>query len=49
MGPSSVDLEFQLLMSQNIETILKFIMEGLTACDDYELIQSYLHLLLKVR
>ena len=57
MSPSSVDAEFQLLVSDPlttddhgllIESILQFISEGLAINNNYELIQSYLCLILKV-
>jgi U3 small nucleolar RNA-associated protein 21 len=65
MGPAAIDLEFQLLTSENISikeldidnedghvTLLRglitFLIEGLQSRNNFELIQSYIGLLLKV-
>ena len=54
MGPAAIDLEFQLLVSENdkditsLSVLIDFLLEGLQSRNNFELIQSYIGLVLKV-
>ena len=49
LGPASVDLEFQMLDDKLVPGLVQFLLNQLKSLENYELVQSYIHLLLKVR
>lgn len=49
LGPASVDFEFQMLDDKLVSGLVQFLLIQLKSLENYELIQSYIHLLLKVR
>lgn len=49
LGPASVDFEFQMLDDKLVPGVVQFLLIQLKSLENYELVQSYIHLLLKVR